>query len=228
LEFDDRDIKTALSSRPLNKKGFTKELEQRILSRIELSRPAPARKNAHLAGTGAVVLLLCVTFVFLPFFFGVGAPPFPQVAPTAEPIGSPASGETLSPAKVPIHSALLIGFRKDEEAGSFALETGRYRTMLIAEVRGKLQVVAETEGIVVPFGQQFWAIRPATYVSGDGFAHVLTVHPADAEEQDTSVPVPDGVRYAERLLFAGNRYADGRRICAQPAVLGERTAADQR
>ena len=65
--------------------------------------------------------------------------------------------------EINVKSGLLIGLRQDAgtdtAANGAAGSPSSYRTLMLAQVDGQLQIAAQGNGVLVPYGQKFWKIE---------------------------------------------------------------------
>ncbi|WP_040949157.1 hypothetical protein [Gorillibacterium massiliense] len=190
-----------LSRNPFPKKGFTPELQRKIMREFD-RKPVSKRRFYPIAGAA----LLLVILVFAGYRLAVEPTP-EEISQTASVAIHEIAG---TPEKTPdIRSVLMLGLRSDAKSSSPA-----YRTLVIAEQEGKMKTVAEGGGILMPYGQQFWRITSNENALGTGAA--LQARRIDADSASVSASAVNAVSAAntvveptvvsQALLFAGNRY----------------------
>ncbi|MDI4645534.1 hypothetical protein [Cohnella hashimotonis] len=211
MEPNDKDLKQQLSRGPLIKHGFDARLVARIeeaIERPEGRRHPLLRFGWHGAGLAAMATLLLFAGLWH-WSFGSGGPGGTinlqgagQTAGTEAPLFADANAE--------LHSALLLGLRADpkSEDGSVA---SSYRTLFIAPTDGQFELEAQGDGIVMPYGQNFWKIESvASEADSAAAAQKLIAYPVtgkDAGKTDlTALRESSASPLAERLLFVGNKY----------------------
>jgi len=200
------DFEKQLSCGPFVQSGFTKELQKKILDRID-REPAIPKWWIQLLGTLAFCCALLVASTTLHW-----KEPLNTMTPEELDLSNvrrvtvnsdPVADLSPSPS-VTVRSGLLIGLRTDDEWGESS-----YRTIYIAPESGKLRKIAEGSGILVPYGQDFWKIA-AYYRSADsGKRQYIAAHPANEEPsflKTGEIPGNGTVTSAQKVLFAGNKY----------------------
>ncbi|MFC3801343.1 hypothetical protein [Cohnella sp. GCM10012308] len=211
MEPNDKDLKQLLSRGPLIKHGFDARLVARIeeaIERPEGRRHPFLRFGWHGAGLAAMAMLLLFVGLWH-WSFGSGGPAGTinlqmagQTAGTESPLFADANAE--------LHSALLLGLRADpkSEDGSVA---SSYRTLFIAPTDGQFELEAQGDGIVMPYGQNFWKIEAVSSDAGSAAtAQKLIAYPVtgkDAAKTDLkALRESSAAPLTERLLFVGNKY----------------------
>jgi len=204
-QFSDR-LLEPLRYPPLKQRGFDERLMERIMRELEAGRTASGRRRRpfafalFLAGFAAVLAVLWVKPAGMPA--------------EHEPAGRPAAqvdAEGLPSAAARDHAfadGLLLGLRSDVPSPA----SGRYRTLWIAPEGGGLGLVAEVDGILVPYRLDFWLIgeEPAEDGGSRLFAGKVTPGSAPGLLAKASRR-PDGGEElggaaGERLEFAGQSY----------------------
>lgn len=195
-----------LKTPPLANRGFDGRLRGRIMRELEAGRMPNAAKRrwspfvAMLAGFAAVLAVLFAK---------------PDLDPAEVANSMPASPESkveiLQAPMSPPHEwadGFLLGLRtNDPTAGKE--EGGRYRTLWIAPEDGRLKLLAEGSGILVPYGMDFWLVNEADFVAGEKlFARKLS-SPSSANLSQKAVLRGSEVDNDDRkeiLAFAGQSY----------------------
>ncbi|SFB17539.1 hypothetical protein SAMN05216312_104224 [Cohnella sp. OV330] len=211
MEPNDKDLKQQLSRGPLIKHGFDARLVARIEEAIErpVGRRHPfLRFGWHGAGLAAMAVLLLFVGLWH-WSFGSGGPAGSmdlqragQTAGTEAPLFADADAE--------LHSALLLGLRADPKSEDGNVVSS-YRTLFIAPTDGQFELAAQGEGIVMPYGQNFWKIEAVSTDAGSqALAQKLIAYPVtgkDAAKTDLgALRESSAAPLAERLLFVGNKY----------------------
>lgn len=212
------DWKKELSSPPLSKHGFDDALRSKIEARInevEQSQRSWFGKTLASISTAAVLCLLIIAV-----WSGNITDNDSTIADSAHMNQSEISItiEHEDSAAIHLESALLIGFRTDQKelVSASSKRTNRhstYRTMLIAPNEQQIEVIAEGDGLLVPYKQQFWFINGRTAYSDHMTFHTLDIHPAGAESSFSSkatlakeleINGAQEYQYIESVLYAGN------------------------
>ncbi|MDG0789629.1 hypothetical protein OMP38_01245 [Cohnella ginsengisoli] len=211
MEPNDKDLKQQLSRGPLIKHGFDARLVARIEEAIErpVGRRHPLlRFGWHGAGLAAMAMLLLFVGLWH-WSFGSGGPAGSmdlqgagQTAGTEAPLFADADAE--------LHSALLLGLREDPKSEDGSVVSS-YRTLFIAPTDGQFELTAQGDGIVMPYGQNFWKIEAVMSDAGSPApAQKLIAYPVtgkDAAKADLgALRESSAAPLAERLLFVGNKY----------------------
>ncbi|WP_217595002.1 hypothetical protein [Cohnella sp. GbtcB17] len=211
MEPNDKDLKQQLSRGPLIKHGFDARLVARIeeaLERPERRRHPLLRFGWHGAGLAAMAMLLLFAGLWH-WSFGSGGPAGTinlqragQTAGTEAPLFADADAE--------LHSALLLGLREDPKSEDGSVVSS-YRTLFIAPEDGQFELSAQGDGIVMPYGQNFWKIEAISSDPGSAApAQKLIAYPVtgkDAAKTDVNaLRKAAAAPLAERLLFVGNKY----------------------
>lgn len=211
MEQNDRDFMQQLSRGPLTKNGF----DARLVARIEeaIDRPVARRRPwMRLGWHGAGVGVLAVLLLFAGFWhwsFGSGG-----LAGSIELKGAVQTAGTESPmfadARAELHSALLLGLRSDSPSDTGNVVSG-YRTLFVAPEDGQFELEAQGEGIVMPYGQNFWKIDSVSSApDADALSQKLIAYPLTGKEAAKSnaslLRDVSEVPLMERLLFVGNKY----------------------
>ncbi|MDG0813063.1 hypothetical protein [Cohnella rhizosphaerae] len=211
MEPNDKDLKQQLSRGPLIKHGF----DARLVARIEEAIERPDRRRHpllrfgwHGAGLAAMAVLLLFAGLWH-WSFGSGGPAGTinlqragQTAGTDAPLFADADAE--------LHSALLLGLRADPKSEDGSVVSS-YRTLFIAPEDGQFELSAQGDGIVMPYGQNFWKIEAVSSDAGSPApAQKLIAYPVTGKEAaKTDVGAlreTSAAPLAERLLFVGNKY----------------------
>lgn len=198
---DDKDLFEQLRRGPLTRNGFNDELRKKINERIDQPKRRLHRfRFLRWIPVGSALLFLVVVLCGVWLWKGL---PFSGFGNQNDALNADsAASERLLPArfarKEP-QSAILIGLRKDAEAGNGS----SYRTILVAPHNKKLVVAAEGPGVWMPYKQKFWKIDTA--LGSGGATEILVSSPADSNRK-VSVDIPPRLRRTEKLLYAGNRY----------------------
>lgn len=216
----DPDWEKKLNDRPHSEKGFNDDLRRRIEHRLDRRESRmrkwlwPAACLCGIAGGWALYL-----YGGLPLLSGsrngsvqASSVSQPAVQEAQEYGSAPAAAAALRE-EVNVKSGLLIGLRQDiapdaSATGSRTLSASSYRTLMLATVDGELQVAAQGDGILVPYGQKFWKIDTKDVITASDELHYLYAYPADKKtEPQLVVDNPEeNIYLREKLLFAGNQY----------------------
>lgn len=193
------ELKKELASGPFMKQGFSDELRRRIETQIDKKKTIARPWWPALSGVCAVILIIAIYSMF-------GDQLASRESALTEKVSQTASEpkEALADQEVRLSSAVLIGFRADEQSEG----AHSYRTVLAAPIEGKLQAAAEGTGILVPYKQEFWKIEPMVKTTETGSYSYLTIHPAK-QSLKAAVFKEDSkakITYSEKLLYAGNKY----------------------
>ncbi|MDF2936130.1 MAG: hypothetical protein K0Q90_1503 [Paenibacillaceae bacterium] len=213
---NDSDWEKKLSDRPRDNKGFSDDLRRRIEDQVERREKRRRRWLWPVFGLCGVAGG-CAFYFFggIPFLTdrGISAGLAAGVSPAAiqaTPEASAAHAAILG--EVNVKSGLLIGLRQDAgtetSASSVTSSPSSYRTLMLAQVDGQLQVAAQGKGVLVPYGQKFWKIESKDVTTDSDELHYLVAYPADKKaEARTVIDDPDeSIVLREKLLFAGNQY----------------------
>lgn len=180
------DFEKELASGPFPRKMFTDRLKRQIEDTIDRREKTPRRWLPLLSACSFMLCLLAVALWF-------DRSPLPERNSTA-PLGDraePTSGsfamlsaEENGTAAGKMNSGLLIGLRTD--GPDFAASS--YRTLYIAPEKGEPVKVAEGNGVLVPYKQQFWRIEPefAVNETTNEIAIQLTAYPAEQAQGETA------------------------------------------
>ncbi|MDD9271030.1 hypothetical protein ACFPES_28685 [Paenibacillus sp. GCM10023248] len=206
---DPDDLRKQLESGPLERPGFTSKLQRDIEDAIERKERTKPKVGPVFcfAGIGAVAAALLL------FPWGT-LHTQSEAAPVAD-AGLTTAAASVSHSPTPITTALLIGLRTEQEPAE--AQSGRsvkpmpystYRTMLIAPVRGQLQLTSEGPGILMPYKQNFWKIDSLVHRTKTDEFHYLSAHLADQPAKPEVFPDVESeqLNRTETLLFAGNQY----------------------
>lgn len=214
----DRQFQSYLKEPPLKRSGFDQQLKQRIEDRLD-KKPKQSRSKWLLA-----TVCVCITSlgIMANVFWGSlfqSNMDHPQIMSESESQQTRSSSAGIASPDYDLHSALLIGFRSANEPllespnpEISPLETYQYRSLLIAEnTEGQLDVHAESDGLIVPYGQQFWKIdSPIFQTDSGGILQYVIAQPADSPDEQTGtdddIKKLGTVQLTERILFAGNQY----------------------
>jgi hypothetical protein len=191
---------------PLANRGFNGRLRDRIMRELEAGRMPQAAKRrwlpfvALLAGIAAVLAVLFAKPDLEPMELVHSVPASPE-----------SKVEILQAPKTPAHEwadGFLLGLRTDDPAAGKEAG-GRYRTLWIAPQDGRLGLIAEGSGILVPYGMDFWLVYEADFVAGEQlFARKLS-SASSANPSQKAVLRGNEDENAEReeiLAFAGQSY----------------------
>lgn len=211
---NDQKLLTELKKPPLGQNGFDDQLKSRIMQQLD---EKPQRHRLWLV---PVLTLVCITLLglFLPIQWSNISPDSEFLSHSSSTTTSnehnSANDQQYDSMQANFDSALLIGFRKD--GASFSSSVGddvahqqQYRTILIAEQgSGQIGTVAEGEGLLVPYGQQFWYIDSPYFESDEGKLQYVTSSPIQSMTSDAHIVDIESIdnNYLERILFAGNQY----------------------
>lgn len=159
MQHNDNEWLRDLAQHPYSQKGFTPELKRKIMRELDRQRPV-RRHKTWLAAAGCFVAMILVAGLLMKLNGYM-----PQTVPMA--MTPPETAKASAPVTPPqaIESVLMIGLRNQEKPDSAS-----YRTVMFAEQAGKMETVAEGDGILMPYGQQFWHIdqdRETDDVSSD-------------------------------------------------------------
>jgi hypothetical protein len=207
MDLMDKELKDQLARDPFKRHGFDDRLRRQIEERLD--EPVRKRRGVFRLGWRSSGIALAAMLLVLA---AVWAWKGPDIRPLAgdgeESLLVTASGEQTEPAPLEageaVASALLVGLRNDaEESGG---NNSSYRTVLIAPDRGKLAVVAEGGGILMPYKQDFWKIEPVKTRSGGSLR--LIAYNAENGSAPKSAQSLSAERSSvnEKLLYVGNQY----------------------
>lgn len=162
MQNNDNDWLRDLAQHPYSQKGFTPELKRKIMRELDRQRPVRHHKT-WLAAAGCFIAMILVAGLLMKLNGYM-----PQTVPMA--MTPPETAKASAPVTPPeaIESVLMIGLRNQENP-----ESASYRTVMFAEQAGKMETVAEGDGILMPYGQQFWHIEQDRELSSP--SHALTV-----------------------------------------------------
>lgn len=214
---NDSDWEKELGDRPHTGKGFSDDLRRRIEDQVEKRERRRRRLLWPAAGlfgaAGVCALYLLGGFSLMPGK-GVHADLAAGLSPAAvQPTPEASAAPPFLLGEINVKSGLLIGLRQD--AGTDATPSvtsgdspSSYRTLMLAPVDGQLQVAAQGNGVLVPYGQKFWKIESKDVTTGSDELHYLVAFPADKKTDARQViDDPDeSIVLREKLLFAGNQY----------------------
>ncbi|TDF91309.1 hypothetical protein [Paenibacillus piri] len=202
----DDELKKGLADGPLIRDGFSETLKKRIMERAEEQSGNPKQWLRWSAGICAGLLSVAV------FLSVEWNRPTEQEATgllvNETTRSEPAAAQMASEYPFRLHSALLIGLRKDYPQAAGSSEYSTYRTVLLAPEDGSLRRIAEGDGIVMPYKTDFMKIAPQSTQKADGeyrSLHAFTATGSLKMREPASIP-PASARLNEKLLFAGNRY----------------------
>ncbi|RXZ79982.1 hypothetical protein EBB07_20725 [Paenibacillaceae bacterium] len=180
MEPSDNDLRRDLARGPLKHGGFNDELKYNILQMADHGGPAKRqnwRAICSWSGAAAVLVLLTV-------FLINGLPRHPlqghvkdQFAANHNTSNAGAFTSVLDP-DAAFRSALLVGLRTDHEGGGSEPAHSDYRTILVAADEGHLTTMKEGDGILLPFGQDFWMIEPVKGNKQGKEVSILSAYPA--------------------------------------------------
>jgi hypothetical protein len=218
MEPIDNKIKSELARSPFKKSGFNETLRRSIEQRLD---EAPRRKSWRLPLAGT----LCAA-VIASLIIWQPASPNPMVLNQKSDLGDTATqvmdqeislftSRASDSVPMTVDSALLIGFRLDtrdpvHDSASTAWSYSQYRSLLIAPYEGKISLIAEGDGLLVPYGQQFWLMQaPIRRTTSDAY-QTLTSYPAGSGDAPILPEITDDpdttVQHTQRILYAGNDY----------------------
>lgn len=196
---------------PLRHRGFDDRLRARILQQLDAE---PAR-TAGRRRMPAFALMLAGFAAFLAVLF-VRPEAAPEEGHQAQQL-STGSVEILQAGHQPDHvwaDGLLIGLRDD--GGAADGHGPRYRTLWLAPRDGGLALQSEGEGILIPFGMDFWLLREGEPGIGGGLrlSKISAASPRPGEFKLTDsglqgeVPSERGKpdEFREKLVFAGQSF----------------------
>jgi hypothetical protein len=202
-----------LAEGPFRQKGFSKQLQQRIEHTMDQqSMPFKVR----------IPKIIAIGFVMLFLLFLIQldlAKPNVIVKSGAKQASVVPEANTSTLQQAPIHSVLLLGLRTDLllKNDKTALQDNyesTYRTLMIAPDNLdylQLSVVAKGNGILVPYGQEFWKINVLTQQTTNEMKnYYLTAYPAKTQPSkenllDAVMP-NEQLKHNEKLVFVGNKY----------------------
>lgn len=210
------DWEKELGDRPKSGKGFSDDLRRRIEDQVEQRERRRRRwlwPAAGLCGAaGVCALYLLGGFSLLP---GQGvqaglASDLSSSAVHSTPEATASQARLLE--EITVKSGLLIGLRQDAGTDTSANEAAgspsSYRTLMLAQVDGQLQVAAQGNGVLVPYGQKFWKIESKDVATDSDELHYLVAYPADRKTDARQIfdNPEESIVLREKLLYAGNQY----------------------
>lgn len=206
------DWEKELGDRPKSSKGFSDDLRRRIEDQVEQRERRRRRwlwPAAGLCGAaGVCALYLLGGLTLLPGQGGQanlasGLSPSAVASTPEATAAQDGLAETIN-----VKSGLLIGLRQDAALEADAESPSSYRTLMLAQVDGQLQVAAQGSGVLVPYGQKFWKIESKDVSTDSDELHYLVAYPVDRKAEIRQiVDDPDeSIVLREKLLFAGNQY----------------------
>lgn len=203
-------------SNPFGDRG----LRERILRRIDEGDTEAVRRGlpfARWAGffAAAAACLLGGTLVWQAGWLGSEPDSSLKSAASAPTAGEdgiiPFAAATTDASGDPSPSALLLGLKQESYSNV------SYRTLLlVSDGRGEIGVKAQRDGIVAPYGMDFWELKETAPVPAAGANGEVTVIDATpitgSAAAKTKKPAVFALssevkRYEEELLFVGNRFA---------------------
>lgn len=214
---NDSDWEKKLGDRPHGGKGFSDDLRRRIEDQVEQREKRRRRwlwPTAALCGVAGGCALYFLGGLSLLAGRGIHA----GLAADSSSAAGQSTPETYAAQtrlmeEFNVKSGLLIGLRQDAEAdaaatGAAEQSPSSYRTLMLAQIDGQLQVAAQGDGVLVPYGQKFWKIETKDVTTDSDELHYLVAYPAD--KKTDSRPIIDdpgeSIVLREKLLFAGNQY----------------------
>lgn len=213
---NDSDWEKELGDKPRSGKGFSDDLRRRIEDQVE-QRDRRRRRwlwpAAGLCGAAGVCALYLLGGLSLLPGQGVQADLAADLSPSAvqsTPEATAAQARLLE--EINVKSGLLIGLRQDAgtdtAANGAAGSSSSYRTLMLAQVDGQLQVAAQGDGVLVPYGQKFWKIESKDVATESDELHYLVAYPADKKTDARQIydNPEESIVLREKLLFAGNQY----------------------
>jgi hypothetical protein len=204
---NDQELRNGLSRGPLSRNGFTDELRRKIEDRLE---EAPRRFPARRWIWGGTVSLLAVCLLAIWWWPKSGEPELAPFSASADLTPQEkANLEQKMAAERPLKSAVLIGLRTDEGSADGLTGASRYRTVFVAPQDGRLQQLAEGDGILMPYRQNFWKIANARDLNGTE-TQVLQTYQVSGKKATSPRLIEAPARLSEKLLFVGNVYASVR------------------
>ncbi len=210
------DWEKELGDRPKSGKGFSDDLRRRIEDQVEQRERRRRRwlwPAAGLCGAAGVCALYLLGGLSLLSGQGVQADLAAGLSPSAvqsTPEATAAQARLLE--EINVKSGLLIGLRQDAGADTTANgaagSPSSYRTLMLAQVDGQLQVAAQGNGVLVPYGQKFWKIESKDVATESDELHYLVAYPADKKTETRQIfdNPEESIVLREKLLFAGNQY----------------------
>ncbi|NOU91747.1 hypothetical protein GC093_00640 [Paenibacillus sp. LMG 31456] len=208
MEPTNDELLKGLADGPLTQHGFSDKLKKRIGANVEIQVDKQKKWMPWIGG-------ICTSLVLAALFLTVDW----QGSVSQDTAGVP-GGETIL-REVPastvlsndndifrVHSAMLIGLRKDHLPAGDNPEYSTYRTLLLAEDQGKLSKVAEGDGILMPYKTDFTKITPQSQVSSNEEYRMLKSSLTSDVNKSMALTLKPAkpLRFSEKLLFAGNRY----------------------
>ncbi len=213
---NDSDWEKELGDRPKSGKGFSDDLRRRIEDQVEQRERRRRRwlwPAAGLCGAAGVCALYLLGGLSLLPGQGVQENLAAGLSPSAvqsAPEATAAQPRLLE--EINVKSGLLIGLRQDagvdSTANGAAGSSSSYRTLMLAQVDGQLQVAAQGDGVLVPYGQKFWKIESKDVATESDELHYLVAYPADKKTDARQIfdNPEESIVLREKLLFAGNQY----------------------
>ncbi|WP_372814240.1 hypothetical protein [Paenibacillus sp.] len=206
----DKELKQELSDGPFAQDGFTdalrKRIEERIMTAEAPSSPTVRRIRPWLASAGAAAAAALL------FLAVEGDRWFMPPASTLDSAPMAATASQVVPDfESTVRTALLVGLRTDTKTAEPTEEKSEYRTLLIAPDDSRLKVISQGPGILMPYKMDFWRLREARTVNGEGRAYVywsaaLAASSRSADQSAKQVAALSNAALTEKLLFVGNRY----------------------
>jgi len=212
------DLKNQLKEGPYLERGFNKQLQWRIEEKLEDKSAYNKTRLFKIASSCAVIAVigLVVSLNWTTLFNSVNS--LEKIADQAIELNS---SQDVRPAATAIpttiKSVLLIGFRTDFQDKSEidksinAINYSQYRSLMITgnpDKPGKLEVAAEGNSILMPYGQQFWTINSVTQEAADHTYQYLNAIPAaqSGQQEESVFNSSDGINHSEKLVYVGNQY----------------------
>lgn len=207
MEPIDDELKKGLASEPLTRNGFSDALKKRIGERLD-EREAKSRRWLPWFSAVSASLVAASLFLYVGWMNSQGHLPDVLPGKQEESIAATPAQQTEGQPEVEIRSAVLIGLRADHSPIAGVPEYSSYRTLLLAGNQGKLQKVAEGDGILMPYKTEFMKIVPQNQTGTTEPSWVLNASVASSSNKlRTAAPRPAvSLKVSEKLLFAGNRY----------------------
>lgn len=242
MEPSDNELRRELAGGPLKHGGFNDKLQQQIMRKASGEQQDGGAKRIRRfwswAGGAVAAFVLAATVVAnvvpAPLRDGPSGGAGMAADRQASNADSGADEEDI------FSSALLIGLRADHDGTEETEISGSsYRTVLVAPEAGRPEMLAEGEGILLPYGQEFWKIEPVKGEAQGVPVTLLTAYPAAkggllwGDSADNKQPRGDlynaegektagePVLVEEKLTFAANRYISVEQTVASPAFEGE-------
>lgn len=216
MEPIDNKIKSELSRSPFKQQGFDDELRRAIELRLDEPINRSRRWSIPLASAAACAAVLAI-FIWSPISDLWSGQPVDIAAehldaPQTASVSTPKPQEQAVTTPIILDSALLIGLRRDVEEtqeNDARSSFSEYRTFLIAPKDDRLQLIAQGEGLLVPYGQQFWQLDAPIHRTATDQYQTLSAYPAVSPmpSQNSITDDPEvSVQHTQKILYAGNRY----------------------